>query len=275
MEKEKVEYLKGIAKQIRLNILELVMVAQPGHLGGSMSCADIMAVLYFHKMKFNPKNLKDKDRDIFVMSKGHSVLAQYAAFMLHGIIGPDEVKNIKKIGAVLQGHPDTTKTPGIEANTGSLGQGLSIALGIALAKRLDRINNKVYCLIGDGETDEGQIWEALNAASFHKADNLAIIVDANKLKASGRLIEEFDTGNLSAKATAFGAKVIDIDGHDVEQIAYALDYADTVKDRPVMIMAHTVKGKGVSFAENKQPFHIATLSDGQYRTAIEDIKRGI
>lgn len=272
---EQIVELKKRAVSIRKDILELVKLGPPGHLGGSCSAADIVTALYFYKMRFDPNNLKWKDRDMFVLSKGHSSLAQYAALLQLGIVPRSAMKDIKTIGAMLQCHPDITKTPGVEVSTGSLGQGLSIAVGIALAAKLDKSPKKVYCIVGDGETDEGQIWEAMNAAKIHGLDNLVCILDHNKLKASGRLREVYDTGNLSAKVTAFGWKVIDIDGHDMEQIVTALDFADTIKGIPTMIVAHTVKAKGVSFAENKQPFHHVALSDEQYEIALADISKEV
>jgi len=275
MTDEKLHELREMARTLRLDIVELVRLGPPGHLGGSCSCADIMAAIYFYKLRYDPKNPKWPERDIFMMSKGHGVLAQYSALIELGVIARAAMETIKTIGATLQCHPDMNKTPGVEVNTGSLGQGLSVALGLALAARLDKSPRRVYCVVGDGELDEGQMWEAMNAAAVHNVDNLVGIVDHNKLKASGRLREVYDTGNLSAKISTFGWKVIDIDGHDMEQIVTALDFAETVKGRPTMIVAHTVKAKGVRFAENLQPFHHCILSDDQYGEAVCCIKEAL
>ncbi len=249
MDAEKVVELKKVALKLRSNVLEMVGVGKAGHLGGSSSLAEITAVLYFHKMRLNPKNPKDPERDRFLLSKGHAVLIQYAALVELGYFPREELKKVKTLEGLLQGHPDM-KTPGIEAVTGSLGQGLSIANGMALALRLEKSPARVHVIMGDGELSEGQLWEAAMAAANFKVDNLVGIVDYNKIQATGPIKEVFDTGDIPAKWKAFGWHVIEIDGHDIPQIAAALDEAETVKGKPTVIIAHTIKGKGFSFAEN-------------------------
>ena len=261
--------LEKIAKKLRYDILKMIGAGKPGHLGGSCSVADIVAVLYFHKMRHDPANPKWAERDRFLLSKGHAALAQYAALAECGYFPIEELETLKELGSILQGHPDMTKTPGIEANTGSLGQGLSIACGMAIAGKLDKKNYKVYCILGDGEIAEGQIWEASMTASHYKLDNLVAILDKNKVQAMGPIVERYDTNPHGDKWKAFGWEVMEIDGHDVNQIADALDKADKIKTRPVMIVANTVKGKGVPFAEGKAAFHHGIMTQEQYETALQ------
>jgi transketolase len=223
-------------------------------------------------MKNDPKNPKLPERDRFVLSKGHAALVQYAALAEAGYFPKEELKKVKELGAMLQGHPDMTKTPGIEANTGSLGQGLSIANGIALGLRLDEKDSKVYVIIGDGELAEGQIWEAAMASSNFKIDNLVAILDRNRLQATGAIADRFDTNPITPKFEAFGWNVIEIDGHNVEEIIAALDKADEVKGKPTVIVAETVKGKYISFAENNAAFHNGAMTPEQYETAKKDLE---
>ncbi|MBZ4645964.1 MAG: transketolase [Petroclostridium sp.] len=271
--KELVEAIEKKALQLREDIVDMIGVGKVGHLGGSCSCADIVAALYFHKMKVDPKNPTNENRDRFLLSKGHAALVQYAALAELGHFPKDELKKVKTLGSMLQGHPDMTKTPGIEANTGSLGQGLSIANGMALGLRLDGKKNKVYVIIGDGELAEGQIWEAAMAAANFKIDNLVAIVDRNKLQATGPIKERFDTNPIAPKWEAFGWNVIEIDGHNVEQIIEALDKADEVKGKPTVIIAETIKGKYISFAENNAAFHNGAMTQEQYETAKKDLEK--
>jgi len=261
--------LEKTAKKLRYDIVKMIGTDKPGHLGGSCSVADMIAVLYFHKMRHDPANPKWAGRDRFLLSKGHAALAQYAALAESGYFPVEELKTLKELGSILQGHPDMTKTPGIEANTGSLGQGLSMACGMAMAGKLDKQNYKVYCILGDGEIAEGQIWEASMTASHYKLDNLTAILDKNGVQAMGPVVERYDTNPHAEKWKAFGWKVMVIDGHDVKQIADALDKADKVKGRPVMIVANTVKGKGVPFAEGKAAFHHGIMTQEQYETAMQ------
>jgi transketolase len=266
--------LDDMARILRFHILEMVggEPSKGGHLGGSNSAADIVAALYFHKMKVNPQNPQDEDRDRFILSKGHAALVQYAALAELGFFPKDELKNIKRIGAMLQGHPDMIKTPGVEANTGSLGMGLSIALGVALGIRFDNNRRRVYVIIGDGELAEGQIWEAVIAAAHYKADNLVAIIDYNKVQAMGPTAERMEIDNLHDRFTSFGWHSMQIDGHNMEEICDALDAADAVTGKPIVIIANTIKGKGVSFAEGNAAFHNALpMTREQYEAAKKDI----
>lgn len=264
---EKAVELRKIAKKLRYDIVIMIGAGKPGHLGGSCSVADIVAVLYFHKMRHDPANPKWADRDRFLLSKGHAALAQYAALAECEYFPVEELKTLKELGSILQGHPDMSKTPGIEANTGSLGQGLSMACGMAIAAKLDKKDYRVYCILGDGEIAEGQIWEASMTASYYKLDNLIAILDKNGVQAMGPVAERYDTNPYAEKWKAFGWHVIEIDGHDIKQIAEALDDADRIKGRPVMIVANTVKGKGVPFAEGKAAFHHGIMTQEQFETA--------
>ncbi len=269
--KELIEELNRKARQLRKDVVISIGVGVAGHIGGSNSAADLVTVLYFHKMKHDPKNPKLPDRDRFLLSKGHVAILQYAALAEAGYFPVEDLKKTKEIGFYLQGHPDVLKTPGIEAGTGSLGQGLSIGLGMALGLKLDQIDRKVYVLVGDGEAAEGQIWEAAMAASAFKTDNLVAIVDHNKLQANGRIEDRFNSLPMVSKWESFGWKVIEIDGHNMEEILSALDEADTVKGMPTVIIAHTVKGKGVSFAENVVGYHNGMLTQETYDQAIKEL----
>jgi transketolase len=246
-----------------------------GHLGGSCSCTDIVATLYLYKLKHDPQNPRWDGRDKFLMSKGHSCLAQYAVMAELGYFSKEHLPTLKSLGSMLQGHPEINTTPGIEANTGSLGHGLSIANGMALAMRLDGKDGKIYCIIGDGELSEGQIWEAAMAAAYYKIDNVVAIIDQNGLSATGPIKERFDTNPLPEKWQSFGWHVIEIDGHNIEAIAAALDEADLIKGKPTVIIAHTVKGKGISFAENVPGFHNGALTREQYVTALKELEHTI
>jgi transketolase len=247
-------------------------VGKVGHLGGSSSMAEIAACLYFHAMRFDPQNLKNPDRDRFLLSKGHCVLIQYAALAELGVIPRAELKKVKTLEGCLQGHPDMDRTPGIEAVTGSLGMGLSLGLGLALGFRLDRRSSRVYVVMGDGELSEGQIWEAAMAAAAFKVDNLTGIVDLNRIQATGPTREILDIPDITRKWAAFGWEVVNIDGHDVGQILAALDTAQKTKARPAVIVAETVKGKGFSFAENNAAFHNGALTADQYRQALSELE---
>ncbi len=258
------EELERIARRIRYDIVKMVGAEKPGHYGGSCSIADVIAALYFYKMKTDPENPGWEDRDRLVLSKGHAAIAQYAALAELGYFPASELVNLKRLGSMLQGHPDFRRTPGIEANTGSLGQGLSISCGMAAGAIIDKKGWRVYCVVGDGEMAEGQIWEAAMAASYYRLDNLTGILDCNKLQATGLVKERFDTNPLPEKWTAFGWKVMEIDGHDMMAIIDALDEAEKVKGKPTMIIAHTVKGKGIPFAEGNASFHHGTMTQEQY-----------
>ncbi len=273
MEQAKIDAVGEKARNIRIGIINALGLGRPGHLGGSMSAADAVAVLYFHKMNINPKDPKDPSRDRFIMSKGHAVLAQYAALAEAGFFPKDELPKTKTLGALLQGHPEIT-IPGIEANTGSLGQGLSQGVGMALAARLDRAAWKVYVVTGDAELAEGQIWEAATAAGHYGLGNLRVLVDANGISAMGRICDRYNVGNpeaIAAKFAAFGWSAAVIDGHDIEAIANALDAADAVADKPSAIVCRTVKGKGVSFAENTNAYHNRAMDEETQAKALAEI----
>lgn len=271
LSKALIEDLEEKAKRIRRDVVESIGVGVAGHIGGSNSSADIVTALYFYKMKHDPANPQKRDRDRFLLSKGHVAILQYAALAEAGYFPVEDLKTTKDIGSHLQGHPDVLKTPGIEAGTGSLGQGLSIGLGMALGLKLDGLDSKVYVLCGDGEIAEGQIWEAAMGACAFKADNLIAIVDRNRLQANGKVTDRFDSGALRPKWEGFGWNVLEIDGHNMEEIVKALDDAGKVKGKPTVIIANTVKGKGVSFAENVVGFHNGTLTKELYEQAIGEL----
>ena len=269
--RELLDGLKEKAKQLRRDVVLSVGIGVAGHIGGSNSAADLVAALYFYKMKYDPQKPDLPDRDRFLLSKGHVAILQYAAMAEAGFFPREALKTTKELGSFLQGHPDYRKTPGVEAGTGSLGQGLSIGLGMALGLRMDGIDSRVYVLMGDGEIAEGQIWEAAMAASAYRADHLVAILDRNRLQATGRITDRFDSGVMKEKWEAFGWRVLEIDGHDMEQIVRALDAADEADGRPVLIIANTVKGKGLSFAENNPKFHNGILTPELYDTAMQEL----
>ncbi|MCC8189031.1 MAG: transketolase [Planctomycetes bacterium] len=273
MDKKTVELLKEKAKRVRVGVIEALGLGKPGHLGGSMSAADLIAVLYYYKMRIDPKNPADPKRDRFIMSKGHSVLAQYAALADLGYFPWEELSRTKTLGGLLQGHPEI-ETPGIEANTGSLGQGLSVGVGMCLAAKMDKADWRVYVITGDGELAEGQIWEAATAAAHHKLNNLRVLVDANGICAMGRVCDRYNVGDLdtiAAKFTAFGWNAVTVDGHDVEAVGNALDAVDAVTDRPSAIICRTVKGKGVSFAEDTNAYHNKAMEEDTRAQALAEI----
>lgn len=270
MKINKINELKQKAKVVRKGILECIGINKKGHVGGSMSSADLVTALYFYKMNHSCDNPENPDRDRLILSKGHSVLAQYAALAECGYFPKSILKTTKTFGSILQGHPEI-RTPGIEANTGSLAQGLSVGVGIALGGKLDKRDYKVYVILGDGELNEGQVWEAITAASVYKLDNLVAIIDRNKLQASGPIKEIYDIGDIKPKFDAFGWKSFEIDGHNMKEIVEALDSVDKIKGTPSVIIAQTVKGKGISFAENVTGFHNTALTAEQFRKANFDI----
>lgn len=272
MDKNVADKLKEKAKRIRTGIIEALGLGKPGHLGGSMSAADMVAVLYYYKMRVDPKNPKMPNRDRFIMSKGHSVLAQYAALADLGYFPWEELSKTKTLGGLLQGHPEI-ETPGIEANTGSLGQGLSAGVGMCLAAKMDKADWKVYVICGDGELAEGQIWEAATAAAVKGLDNLRVLVDVNGICAQGRIADRYNVGDAEAiagKFAAFGWNTVIIDGHDVAAIGDALDAADKA-GKPTAIIAKTVKGKGISFAENTHLYHNKAMEPDTREKALAEI----
>ncbi len=258
------------AAAIRKDIL-LMLKTDKGHLGGSTSIADIVATLYFGVMNVDPQNPKKPNRDRFILSKGHSVLAQYGALIELGLMPRDNITTLKSLGSPLQGHPDMKMFPGIEANTGALGQGISLANGMALSARLDGEDFYTYVIVGDGELSEGQNWEAIMAAAHYKLDHVIAFVDNNELQATGKIGERFNTGPYAGKFAAFGWHTLEINGHSIPEIVDAVENAKANTGSPTAIIAHTVKGKGVSFAENNPAFHHNAMTPEQYEQALKEV----
>jgi transketolase len=259
------------AGKIRRNIVTMLGEAGSGHPGGSLSAADIVAVLYFHELQVDPKDPGWPDRDRFVLSKGHAAPVLYAALAVKGYFPAEELQTLRKLNSRLQGHPSMKHLPGVEMSTGSLGQGLSAANGMALAGRLDGRNYRVYALLGDGEIQEGQVWEAAMASAHYKLDNLVAFVDYNRLQIDGPIREVMSPEPIADKWRAFGWQVEEIDGHDLAQIVEALARARQVKGKPTMIIAHTTKGKGVSFMEGQVGWHGSAPNAEQVRQALDEL----
>ena len=274
MNRPSVEELKGIAREIRKDVVTMLSEAGSGHTSGSLSCVDIIVALYYYKLQNDPNDPKRAARDRFVLSKGHTCPTLYAVLARRGFFPCDALMTLRKRGSILQGHA-TISTPGCEASTGSLGQGLSIANGMALAGRMDFKDYRVYCLMGDGEQDEGQIWEAAMTAAHYKLDNICGIIDYNKQQIGGWLSDVKNIEPLKDKWAAFGWNVIEADGHDFKQLMDALDKAEMIKGKPTVIIAHTVKGKGVSFVEkNSVGFHGTAVKKADLEKAIKEIEEG-
>ncbi|QXM07428.1 transketolase [Crassaminicella indica] len=263
--------LKKNATEIRKGIIKAVHAAGSGHPGGSLSAADILTVLYFYKMKVDPKNPKWEERDRFVLSKGHAAPVLYATLAEKGFFSKEELLKLRHIGAMLQGHPDMKGTPGVEMSTGSLGQGFSCSIGMALAAKLDKKDIRVYALLGDGEVQEGIVWEAAMAASHYKLDNLTAILDFNGLQIDGKNEDVMNIHPIKEKWESFGWHVLEIDGHSFEEIISVLDKADEIKDKPTMIIAKTIKGKGVSFMENQVGWHGTAPKDDEKEKALKEL----
>lgn len=261
------------AKEIRKNILKMIYTAQSGHPGGALSIADILTFLYFEEMNIDVNNPRWEDRDRLVLSKGHASAALYASLAEKGIIDKSELDTFRKIDSKLQGHPDMKKVLGVDMSSGSLGQGLSVANGMAIAGKLDKKDYRVYCILGDGEIDEGQVWEAAMTANHYKLDNLCVIVDNNGLQIDGSTNEVMDLCSIADKFRAFGFETIEIDGHKFNEIREAFVEAKQNKGKPTAIIAKTVKGKGVSFMENKAGWHGKAPSEEEYNTAISDLDK--
>ena len=264
--------LRDRAYQLRRDVLEMVAAAGSGHPGGSLSSAEILAAVYFYKLQHDPKNPTWPDRDRFILSKGHAAPILYAALAESGYFPHSDLERLRKLHSHLQGHPDQTKTPGVEVSAGSLGQGFSFAQGVALSGKLAGAGYHVYALIGDGEMDEGQIWEAALFAAHHKLDNLTGIVDVNGIQNDYFVKDILVTEPIVDKWRAFGWHVIDIDGHDVGAIADALDQATAITGQPTMIVCRTVKGKGVSFMENNPDWHGKAPSKEQLAQALAELE---
>lgn len=263
--------LEDKAKQIRRHIVTMTHAAGSGHPGGSLSAAEIVTALFFQEMRLDPKNPQWPDRDRFVLSKGHAAPVLYAALAEKGFFPVEELKGLRKVGHFLQGHPDMKKVPGVEMSTGSLGQGLSSCIGMALAQRLDKKDTRIWALVGDGELQEGQIWEAAMAAAHYKLDNLAIFVDYNGLQIDGPVTEVMSCLPVAEKFQAFGWRVIEIDGHSIPEILDAIAQAKTTKGKPTCIIAKTVKGKGVSFMENQVGWHGTAPNAEQTEKALVEL----
>ncbi len=262
---------EAIAREIRREILKATAAAKSGHPGGSLSLAEIMTVLYFDEMKVDANDPQNPERDRFVMSKGHATPVLYATLALKGFFPVAELASFRQINSRLQGHPDMKHIPGVDFTTGSLGQGLSGALGMALAGKLDHSPRRVYTIIGDGECQEGQIWEAAMAASHYKLDNLVVILDYNNLQICGEICDVMNIEPIQDKWKAFGWHVIELDGHDFSQIRAALQGARATKGQPTLLLAHTVKGKGISFMENKAEWHGSAPNAEQLALALAEL----
>lgn len=267
-----IKELEKQANEVRKKIIEQVYSAKSGHPGGALSIADILTVLYFKELNIDEKNPKMQDRDRVVLSKGHACAALYACLAMRGYFKEEELQGFRKINQMLQGHPDMKKIPGIDMTTGSLGQGLSCANGMAIAGKLDKKDYRVYCILGDGEIEEGQVWEAAMTANKYKLDNLCVIVDNNNLQIDGTIDEVMSAKPIDEKFRSFGFQIIKIDGHDIEEIIKAFEVAKNVKDKPTCIIAKTVKGKGISFMENKAVWHGKAPNEEEYIKAIKELE---
>ncbi len=271
LSKKELNKLNLEAVKIRKNIIEMLYRAKSGHPGGSLSAADALVALYFKHMRYDPKDPKNPDRDRFILSKGHAAPALYAVLAERGFFDKKELKKLREINCMLQGHPVCLYTPGVEASTGSLGHGLSFANGIALSGKLDKKKYNVYVMLGDGETNEGQIWEAAAAASHYKLDNLTALIDRNFLQIDGNTENVLKLESVHERWKSFGWNVIEIDGHDIQEILYSLKKANETKNKPTLIILNTVKGKGVSFMENNVDFHGVPPNEMERNLAIEEL----
>ena len=271
MKIEDVEKLKDIARLIRADIIKEVYSAKSGHPGGALSIVDILTVLYFNQMNINSKEPKNENRDRFVLSKGHASAALYATLAERGFFSVDELENFRKLGSMLQGHPDMKHIPGVDMTTGSLGQGLSVANGMAMMSKLDKKGIRVYAILGDGEIEEGQIWEAAMTASQYRLDNLCVIVDNNNLQIDGELKKVMSSYPIDKKFESFGFVVFNVDGNNIEELIKVFESAKLIKGKPVAIIAKTIKGKGVSFMENKAEWHGKAPSEEEYKQAIKEL----
>lgn len=275
-ENENTARLKTLAAECRVDIIKMLELAGSGHPGGSLSAIDIITTLFFHEMRMDPRNPAWEERDRFVLSKGHAVPALYAVLAKKGAIAKEDLWTLRKINSKIQGHPDRVMLPVVEASTGSLGQGLSIAQGIALALKLQNKDSRVYCLIGDGESQEGQIWETVMSAPKFKLDNLVAILDNNNGQIDGKVEDVMNLNPIGDKWRSFRWNVVEIDGHNIEAIISALDNARKHKGAPTAIIARTVKGKGVSFMENNIDWHGKSPTAEESKKAIEELsKQGV
>ena len=268
--------LEEKAVELRKTVLTMIYKAQSGHPGGSLSAADIMAALYFHVMNVDPENPKWEDRDRFVLSKGHVCPVLYSALIMRGFIDQSAVDTLRKQGSLLQGHPDMKRCPGVEISTGSLGQGISCAAGMAIAGKRDRKDYMVYTLLGDGECNEGQVWEAAQAANKYRLDNLVVIVDNNRLQNDGPAEQVMPTEDLAGKFAAFGFETTRINGHKMEEIVTALEAMKVSRNgKPTCSVCNTVKGRGVSFMENVAKWHGIAPDEAEYAQAMREVEEGL
>ena len=263
--------LKEIARNIRKDIVSMIHTSKSGHPGGSLSAVEILTALYFDEMNIDSNNCKMEDRDRFVLSKGHAAPVLYATLAQKGYFDREELKGLRKINRMLQGHPDMKGIPGVEMSTGSLGQGFSVACGMAMSSKLDNAPWRVYALLGDGEVQEGIVWEAAMSAAHYKLDNMVAFLDYNGLQIDGKTEDVMNIGPIVDKFKAFGWNVIEIDGHDFDQIFAALDMAKETVGKPTMIVAKTVKGKGISYMENKAGWHGNAPSDSDLEQALIEL----
>ncbi len=271
LEQTKLEEFQKKSKRVRRNIVEMVYSAKSGHPGGSLSIADILVALYFSELKINVNNPKDENRDRVVLSKGHCSPALYSVLSEKGFIPQEDLKTFRKIDSCLQGHPDMKKIPGVDMTSGSLGQGLSVSNGMAIAGKLDNKDYRVYCIMGDGEIEEGQVWEAAMTSSHYKLDNLCVIVDNNNLQIDGKIEDVMNPHPIDKKFESFGFNVINIDGHNFEEILDAFEMAKKVKGKPTAIIAKTIKGKGVSYMENNVGWHGKAPNEEEYNEALKEL----
>lgn len=267
-----VKELQNLANTIRIGIIQEVYAGKSGHPGGALSCTDILTVLYFNQMNIDPEKPVAPQRDRFVLSKGHASPALYSTLANRGYFSKEELVNFRGIDSILQGHPDMKHIPGVDMSTGSLGQGLSCANGMALSSKLNKDGFRVYCLVGDGEIEEGQIWEAAMSASHYHLDNLCVIVDNNNLQIDGSIEEVMSSYPIDEKFRSFGFEVITVDGHDIPALIEAFETAKQTKGKPTAIIAKTIKGKGVSYMENKVEWHGKAPSEEEYLQAIKELK---
>jgi len=266
-----VEELAKICRTTRREIVEMITAAKSGHPGGSLSAVEILVTLFFDALRHDPSNPHWPDRDRFILSKGHAAPVYYSVLAQAGYTPADQLNTLRRLGSIYQGHPDVRFIPAIEASTGSLGQGLSIGLGMALAKKLDNSPSRTYVVLGDGEIQEGQVWEAAMFASFHKVDNIVTIVDYNHIQLDGFVKDILDLEPLTDKWKSFGWHVIDVDGHSIPALQAAWDEAKATKGQPTCVIAHTVKGKGVSFMENNPKFHGTAPTQEELEKSLQEI----
>ncbi len=271
MNAQRIKKLQEIGQELRIAGLKMVECAHSGHIGGAFSLSEIMAVLYFEKMNIRPEEPGWEDRDRFVLSKGHATVALYPTLAIRGYFPVEDLKTFRHIDSYLSGHAEMTHVPGVDMSTGSLGQGLSAAVGMAVAAKQLGKSYTIYAVIGDGELAEGQIWEACMYAGAKNLDNLIIILDSNKVQLDGTIREILDTGDLESKFSSFGFNVISIDGHDVKQIADAIDKGKATKGKPTIIIANTIKGKGISFMEGKCKWHGKTPCEKEFTAAFDEL----